>query len=714
MKVAVLAEQNFNLIDGSTIWLLNVCKLLGMQADLDTHLVLSHRLENPVLARELPESIRMIGADALLEAAGLTDTQLRPETLTDVLGAWEAATGRFDRIFVRGSDYLTALLASDRFAGRVVVYAPSAIPDLAAPEPEWIRLARGGTANAVVIQSETAQRALESLYDYPANRVHVVPPIVFADDPVTRNTDGPTVLCYSGKVDLHYGFDWLLDIATQASGDPGLGISLIAGKDTYRARYRDFFKRMDGFRRSVESGAIRGVDLVTNVPHAEAKARMGRAHFAYCLRHDRYDDVIEISTKIVEFCTLGVPPILNDNALNRALFGADYPYYVDIARDDIPARVLAIMATRDGPAHAAAQARIAEIARRFSAEALSDRLGEAIRGWPLGAPALTDTPRRILIATHERKFLRQFIDRTRGDPQIDIAWEPWRSTQKPEGRPGVPEGIDTVFCEWCCENAVWHSANKRPGTKLIVRLHRFEAFRDFPARVAWDNVDALIVVSDWFRDRMIERHGVDPARIHVMPQYIDWHALNRPKLPEARFTLGLVGINPFEHKRFDRAVDFLAALRARDPRFRLAVRSAMPWEIDWVWNREDETRARFETLFARIFDDPDLSGAIRFDPAGGDMEEWYRGIGTILSSSDSEGCHTSVLEGMASGALPVVHDWPGARGLFSPHVHADMTEAIPEVVGFADAPDLDARRRALAERVRDHDVENFTRSFMNL
>ncbi|MFC3119977.1 hypothetical protein ACFOHS_23070 [Jhaorihella thermophila] len=124
--------------------------------------------------------------------------------------------------------------------------------------------------------------------------------------------------------------------------------------------------------------------------------------------------------------------------------------------------------------------------------------------------------------------------------------------------------MDTVFCEWCCENAVWHSRNKRPGTKLIVRLHRFEAFQPFPGRVDWDKVDALIVVSEWFRDHMAGQYGIDPARIHVLPQYVDWHALRRPKLPEARFAVGLVGIAPFAHKRPDRALDFPGrAARAR-------------------------------------------------------------------------------------------------------------------------------------------------------
>ena len=714
MKVAVLAEQNFNLIDGSTIWLLNVCKLLAMQEDFEVHLLLSHPLTDRVLAQELPASVRVAGADELLRAAGLPDDRLRPETLADVLAARERAEGRHDRIFVRGETFLTELLTHRDIARRVVAYAPSAIPDLARPEPEWLGLARAG-ARPVVVQSETAARGLETLCDYPSNLVHVVPPIVFAEELAPRAEDDAVVrLGYSGKIDLHYGLDWLIDICTEAARQPGLAVGLVAGKDTYRVRHPAFFARMDGFRDAVRTGTLEGITLEENLPHSAAKARMAQADFAYCLRHEVYDDVIEISTKIVEFCTLGVPPILNDNALNRGLFGEDYPYLVDISTADIPATVIGFLRDRGSADHRLALERIARVAEGFGADRLAEALGRAIRGRPRTAPALTDRRRHLHIATHERKFLRQFTDRLAGDPLVDLSWERWQSTTRPEAHPQVPEAADTVFCEWCCENAVWHSNNKRPGTRLIVRLHRFEAFRDFPERVDWDAVDALIVVSNWFRDRMVARHGVDPDRIHVIPQYIDWSALRRPKLPEARFALGLVGINPFEHKRFDRAIDFFAALRARDPRFHLVVRSAMPWDIEWVWNREDETRARFEALFARIFGDADLAAAIRFDPAGPDMEEWYRGIGTILSSSDSEGCHTSVIEGMASGALPVVYDWPGARSLFAPHVYEDMTDAITTVAAFADAEDIATRREGLSESVKHCDVEEFTRKFMSL
>jgi glycosyltransferase involved in cell wall biosynthesis len=721
MRIAVLAEQNFNLVDGSTVWLLNTCKLLALEPGFDIDLLLSHRLETRVLADDLPAAVCVVEAPDLLAAAGLAETRIGPDSVVDVLGAREAASGRYARILVRGEQYLARLLAEPGLRNRIVAHAAGTVPDLARPDPAWIGPARAARA-PILVQSRTAARAMESLCDYPASLIHVLPPAVFApaDRPVERH--GPVRLCYAGKIDAEYGLDWLIDLGESLAGeggaesdpDSGPELDLIAGKDAYRPRHPAFFRRMDGFRAAIAEGRLPGVTLTTNLSPGRALMRMGRADFGYCLRDARYDDVIEISTKAVEFCAVGVPPILGDTALNRDLFGADYPYLVDAGAGDPGPRLRAILtAGRDHADHAAARARIAQVAQGFAAPVLAPLLGRAVRGWPTDAPVLTARPRRILIATHRRKFLDRLVDRLRGDPQVALTWQHWAGMDRPgEIRPTVPGDVDTVFCEWCCENAVWHSRNKRPDTRLIVRLHRFEAFQDFPARVAWDKVDALIVVSDWFRDLMADRHGIDPARIHVLPQYVDWHALRRPKLPEARFTVGMVGITPFEHKRFDRAVDFLAALRARDPRFTLAVRGTMPWQIGWLWDREDGTRAHYEAVFRRILGDPGLAAAIRFDPAGPDMEEWYRGIGAIVSSSDSEGCHTAVLEAMASGCYPLVHDWPGARGLYGDYVHDDLGAAIPGLIGFADDPGIEAARAALSARVKDHDIEAFARAFL--
>lgn len=714
IRVAILAEQNFSLIDGSTVWLLNVCKLIALQHDMEPVLVLSHPLTNTYLADELPERVKVIEFEGLGQDSRFPRDRLYPPFLESTLAAAEGVAGRFDRVFVRGALFLETLLESPAWVDRVVAYTPETLPDVSKPEPNWLTLARAARTR-LVVQSEVSKQAIEALSDYPAQVVHVVPPIVFAQAAQDKGEELPIRLCYSGKIDPDYGLDWLLKFCTTLPDHPELATTILGAKDTFRNRHKKFFEKFDVYREAVMLAQSSREQYHSSLSHAEAKREMGKAHFAFCLRHDRYSGVIEISTKIVEFCTLGVPPIVNDTALNRALFGDDYPYYVDTRIEDPVSRLHKIMRTKDSDTYVLAQERIAEIAKQFSASQLSERLGTAIRGSEGGDLDPEGKSRRILIATHDRKFLNQFLDQVQGDPKVEIIWQHWSSTaQFGVGEPEVPEGIDTVFCEWACENAVWHSYNKRPGTKLIVRLHRFEAFRAFPSRINWAAVDAIIVVSSYFREILINEHGCDPDRIHIIPQFIDWDQLQREKHSDARFTLGMVGINPFDHKRFDRAIDFLGKLRQRDDRFRLAVRSVMPWQIKWVWNADNDDKMRFEEVFRRIFNDPLLQGAVRFDPAGTDMEEWYRGVGTIVSSSDSEGCHTAVMEGLASGCDAVVYNWPGSRSLFGDHVVDNMANAVERIVAFANLQDQKACRDAFSQSMKGYDVKAFTKKFFRL
>src|SRR5690606_41111982 len=108
---------------------------------------------------------------------------------------------------------------------------------------------------------------------------------------------------------------------------------------------------------------------------------------------------------------------------------------------------------------------------------------------------------------------------------------------------------------------------------------------------------------------------------------------------------------------------------------------------------------------------PVLRDAVIFDGPGSDMAEWFRHIGYILSTSDSEGCHTSVAEGMASGAIPVIYRWPGAETVYpSRFVFDDVDEMVRLLSGIA-AMDAEAERSRVSRAASRFGIEVTRRYF---
>ncbi|MCI6411315.1 glycosyltransferase, partial [Schaalia hyovaginalis] len=65
-----------------------------------------------------------------------------------------------------------------------------------------------------------------------------------------------------------------------------------------------------------------------------------------------------------------------------------------------------------------------------------------------------------------------------------------------------------------------------------------------------------------------------------------------------------------------------------------------------------------------------------------DVANWLRGIGWVLSPSTEESFHLAPAEGMASGAVPVIWDRPGAAGTFGQEwIVEDSADRIAEFIG---------------------------------
>lgn len=252
------------------------------------------------------------------------------------------------------------------------------------------------------------------------------------------------------------------------------------------------------------------------------------------------------------------------------------------------------------------------------------------------------------------------------------------------------EWADVVLVDWVAPLAVLFNLVDPGTTRVVTRLHSFEAFALWPHLMDFSRVDDVVFVSDFLRDltlAAVPGLSAGGARPHVLSNAMDLRGFRRPKRPDARFTLAVVGIKAIA-KDPGWAVRVLRHLRRHDDRYRLLFFGT---EVDAETN--PDTRRIWGEFRAEITDLEATGAVVRMGQCA-DMPEALREVGVIVSSSVRESFHCALVEGAASGAVPVVRDWPffagrptSARTLFPADWVVDTPEEAAERIRTATATD---------------------------
>ena len=273
-------------------------------------------------------------------------------------------------------------------------------------------------------------------------------------------------------------------------------------------------------------------------------------------------------------------------------------------------------------------------------------------------------PLKVVVAGHDLGFIAGIVEYLRSLREVEVRIDHVAVFARHDEAASQShvDWADVVVCEWLSPVAAWYSRRRRPGQRLVVRLHRMELYNDWTEQVDIDGIDQVVCVSPHYRYLTLQRTGWPEHKVVCIPNYVDCDLFDRPKLLGAERNLGFIGVVP-SRKRLDLALDVLETLRADDPRWTLFVKTKMWWDYPWSW-RNPEERAHAEEVLARIQTSPLLADAVVFDEHGADVAAWMRKIGYVLSTSDDESFHLAPAEGMAGGALPVVRAWPGAETIY--------------------------------------------------
>jgi glycosyltransferase involved in cell wall biosynthesis len=695
VRVAIYAEVDMNLIDGSSVWVQSVAQMLTTLPWVNVSVLLRSPEKRDLLTAPLRENPRI----DLVEPESLgRQGPLDAGAAMDCLRSLDSEHG-FDLVMLRGRRVSEEICRANAFPGRLWVYYLTPHDYEPGSEVEHLRLIAPGSAR-ILCQTEAIEAMAQSAVGEQRDKLMLLPPMIPSppSPPPKRAGGGPLKLLYAGKVAPEYYFLEMVETFRRLRRTHPDAELHVVGDKVHNPPVDP------GFRPAAHAALEETENLVWHggLSRDSTLELMREVDVALSVRHPMMDK--ELATKLLEYGAAGCAVILNRTPIYDQLLGPDYPLF---ATD--PGRVLGVLVrlAADGSLRARAAERCLRASQEYTFERVAERLAPQL-GDLVGTSSQSsrgDTRPHLVIAGHDLRFLGSIPAHAEASG-AQLRWDIWpghdQTNKSASGQLG--RWADTVFCEWCLGNAVFYSRNLEPGKRLVLRYHRQERETDFPASVEIDRVHRVVFVGRHLLDEAADRFGWPEEKLLVVPNAIDVEALRRPKVPWSSFNLALVGYVP-SRKRLDRALDLLELLRAEDGRFRLLLKGRHPDEHEWLWQREDE-RSYFQEQFRRIRGSPLLRRGVSFEPYREGIGGFLQKAGFIVSTSDHEGHQVSVAEGMASGCVPVILERPGASEQYEERwVHQTPEDAARDIMRLVENDLLRAEQIRAGEFVRRWSLE---------
>lgn len=671
LQALVYGDVNLNLIDGSAVWLASTAECLA-RSGVKVTVLLKARIETDRLLRPL----RALGTVTLLEPDGATLTPMRAAQQAQRLHHEH----RFDLVVVRGSRAASAMVdlgSLERVLWTYLTDIPQSVTELDRDRHEQLAMITRGSRR-VMCQTPELRTFVEAVVPSAAGRTVLWEPII-PDVPESHETtdapDGSASLRvgYAGKFAPAWNTDLMLHLPAQL-GERGVPIELHMVGDKIHRDDAAFAARM---RRGLDADAVQwhgGLD------RASTMREVASWDVGLSWRDRSLDSSLELSTKVLEYASVGTPPLLNRTPMHERLLGGDYPLFTSPTESAVDV-LAAAYSDRSLLRAAATRSRAAADHYRMSAaiERAQTMLARAFPTSPM--PVEPSKALNVVIAGHDLKFMRGIADLLAARRDMNLRIDEWSAlaVHDEEASRDLLAWADVIVCEWAGPNAVWYSTRKRNHQRLIIRLHRFELDAPWIRDVDPATIERVACVNDHYRTRVVAETGIPAQTVTVIPNAIDRDFFDRPKAPRASRVLGLLGIVPCR-KRPDRALSIIRALNEAEPGFLLSMKSAMPWEHTWIWRRPQEREA-YRELFDEIALDPALRGRVMIEQHGGDVPAWLQRTGWVLSLSEDESFHLAPAEGMAAGSVPALLPWPGATDVYDErYVHADETAIVEHIL----------------------------------
>jgi glycosyltransferase involved in cell wall biosynthesis len=653
LKILLYGDVDLNIMDGSAVWLTSMANVLNKDENILTDVLLKAPIKNRILLSEIENlsQINIIDTFTFFNKKFENGNRINTREAIQLMEQLDQKND-YHCIIVRGYKLVVDLLESNLRQKTIPYFTEFTHDREAIQDDEKALLSKiYHSFPKMFVQTPEMRGLLKEIIGVRGEKFCLLTPMIPDYDQVPDFKNKNNSLVYAGK----FAKGWYIEEILAAfeklyQEDNSIRLNIAGNK--FQGELIPERERISKQLRTQE-----GVNWVGAISRNQSLQLINESDVGIGWRCETIDNdsSVELSTKLLEYGRLGKPVLLRRTKMYENLLGQDYFLFVE-DEEDFVRKTLEIMYNRK--LYRKTAKKVYEVCKNYTFTEAYNRLKPVL--WSFNTEKI-----KLVFAGHDFKFISMAIDYFKNHPRFEVRIDQWQGHNKHDEAHSKEclEWADVIFCEWGLGNAVWYSQNKKKGQKLLVRMHLQERVTEFPKQFKMDNIDKIIAISPYIFEEFHRVCHIPREKMVMIYNMIDTKKFNKPKLKssEVRYNLGICGVLP-KRKRLDRALNILEKLWEKDKKYKLYVKSKMPQDLPWLMKREEE-RKYYEEVFERIRQAPWRENVI-FDKHGQDMDEWFRKIGYILSTSDFESFHLAPMEGMASGSVPLVLHWPGAETIY--------------------------------------------------
>jgi glycosyltransferase involved in cell wall biosynthesis len=237
------------------------------------------------------------------------------------------------------------------------------------------------------------------------------------------------------------------------------------------------------------------------------------------------------------------------------------------------------------------------------------------------------------------------------------------------------EWADLVWSTWCNEPLVFLSGLKK-SAKIVTHIRSYEILTpQLMQGVNWQNMDGAIFVAHHIRELA---NKAWTEQLTKLPQTTVYNCIELDKYPFYENGPGrnVCYVGYLNHKKgIGLLLQCIREAVTNDPSYHFHIAG-------------DFQEARFEVYMRHLIMEMNLTDHITFHGWVKDVPEFLGDMNYVISTSPWEGCPYNVIEAMACGIKPLVHNWNGARTLFS---DALVFNSVPGFMSLLTSSNYDSR-----------------------